>query len=88
MRTVYVGRCRVQTVDLERFHYESTFVRILSSCAYIYLRVQRGNLCQDPAGNGIKRRPPNHRKEKQTEWYGHVSRSSGLAKTTLQGAVK
>ena len=27
-------------------------------------------------------------KKRQLQWYGHVSRSSGLAKTTLQGTVK
>ena len=28
---------------------------------------QRGSLCQDPVGNRISRRRPDHRKEKQTE---------------------
>ena len=27
-------------------------------------------------------------KSRKLQWYGHVSRSSGLAKTTLQGTVK
>ena len=27
-------------------------------------------------------------KTRKLKWYGHVSRSSGLAKTTLQGTVK
>ena len=27
-------------------------------------------------------------KRRKLQWYGHVSRSSGLAKTFLQGAVK
>ena len=27
-------------------------------------------------------------KRRKLKWYGHVSRSSGLAKTTLQGTVK
>ena len=27
-------------------------------------------------------------KRRKLQWYGHVSRSSGLAKTILQGAVK
>ena len=27
-------------------------------------------------------------KERKLQWYGHVSRSSGLAKTILQGTVK
>ena len=38
--------------------------------------------CQDPAGNWTTQRPPDHRKETHT-----VSRSSGLAKTILQGTV-
>ena len=49
---------------------------------------ERGSPCQDPAGNRTTRRPPDHRKETQTQWYGLVSRSSGLAKTILQGTVK
>ena len=49
---------------------------------------QRGRPCQDPAGNRTTRRPPDHRKETQTQWYCRVSRSSGLAKTILQGIVK
>ena len=43
---------------------------------------QRGSPCQDPAGNWTTQRPPDHRKETHT-----VSRSSGLAKTILQGTV-
>ena len=31
---------------------------------------------------------PNHGKEKKLRWYGHISRSSGMAKTILQGTVK
>ena len=50
---------------------------------------QRGSPCQDPAGNWTTRRPPDERKETQTAVvYGRVSRSSGLAKTILQGTVK
>ena len=50
---------------------------------------QRGSPCQDPAGNWATRRPPDNRKETQTAVvHGHVSRSSGLAKTILQGTVK
>ena len=43
-----------------------------------------------PAGNRTTQRPPDHRKETQTaaKWYGHVSHSSGLAKTILQGTMK
>ena len=44
---------------------------------------QQGSLCQDPAGNRTTRRPPD-----QLQWYGHVSRSSGLAKTILHGSAK
>ena len=36
---------------------------------------QRESPCQDPEGNRTARRPPD------LQWYGHVSRSSGLAKT-------
>ena len=47
---------------------------------------QPGSPCQDSAGNRTTRRPPDHCKE--TMWYGHVSCSSGLAKTILQSTVK
>ena len=46
---------------------------------------QRGSPCQDPTGTRTTRAPFDHRK---LQWYGHVSRSSGLAKTVLQGTVK
>ena len=49
---------------------------------------QRGSPCQDPAGNPITRRPPDHGKETQTAVVCHVSRSSGLAKTILLSTVK
>ena len=49
---------------------------------------QRGSPCQDPAGNWTTRRPPDDRKETQTAVDGHVSRSSGLPRTILQGTVK
>ena len=49
---------------------------------------QRGSPCQDPAGNRNTRRPPDHVKRRKPQWYGHVSYSSGLAKTILQGMVK
>ena len=56
---------------------------------------QRGSPCQDPAGNRITRRPPDHRKETQTAvvWsclplirYGqnHLARHSGKGKKTRQ----
>ena len=49
---------------------------------------QRGSPCQDPAGNLTTRKPSDHRERRKLQWYGHVSRSSGLAKTILQGTVK
>ena len=49
---------------------------------------QRGSPCLDPAGNCTTRRPPERVKRRKLQWYGHVSRSSGLAKTILQGTVK
>ena len=48
---------------------------------------QRGSLCQDPADNWTTRRSPDHHKETQTAGCAHVSSSSGLAKTILQGTV-
>ena len=47
---------------------------------------QRGSLCQDPASNRTTRRSDD-RKRRKLQWYGHVSRSSGLAKTILQGTA-
>ena len=44
---------------------------------------QRGSPCQDP-----QRKPLDIVKRCKLQWYGHVSRSSGLAKTILQGTVK
>ena len=50
---------------------------------------QRGSPCQDPAGNRTTCSPSDHRKKRRTlQWYGHVSRSSGLAKTILQRTMK
>ena len=49
---------------------------------------QRGSPYQDPAGNRITRRSLTIEKRRKLHWYGHVSRSSGLAKTFLQGTVK
>ena len=50
---------------------------------------QRGSPCQDPAGN----RTPHEDflttvKRCKLQWYGHVSRSSRLAKSFLKGTVK
>ena len=49
---------------------------------------QWGSLCQDPAGNGTTWGPPEYLKRHKLKWYEHVSRSSGVAKTILQGTVK
>ena len=49
---------------------------------------QRGSPCQDPAGNRTTRKPPDHLKRRKLKWCGHVSRSSGVAKTILQDKVK
>ena len=50
---------------------------------------QRGSPCQDPKqANGPHEDLPTTVKRRKLQRYGHVSRSSGLAKTTLQGTVK
>ena len=48
---------------------------------------QRGSPGQDPAGNRTTRRPPDHCKEMQPAVIWSCLRSSGLAKTILQGTV-
>ena len=48
---------------------------------------KRGSPCQDPAGNWTTRSLAIVKRRK-LQWYGHVSRSSGLVKTILQGTVK
>ena len=40
------------------------------------------------SSNQTTHRPPELVKRRKLQWYGHVSRSSGLAKTILQGTVK
>ena len=45
---------------------------------------QRGSPCQDPARNHFLTIV----KRCKLQWYGHVSPSSGLTKTTLQGLMK
>ena len=53
------------------------------------LRFQRGSPCQDPVGNRTTRRASvTILKRRILKWYGHVSRSSGLAKTILKGTMK
>ena len=49
---------------------------------------QWGNLCQDPADNRPHEDLLTTVKRRKVQWYGHVSRSSGLTKTILQGTVK
>ena len=49
---------------------------------------QRRSPCQDLAGNWTTRRLLKIVKRRKLQWHGHVSRSSGLAKTILQGTVK
>ena len=49
---------------------------------------QRGSPCQGPAGNQPTWRLLTTVKRRNLQWYGHVSRLSGLAKTILQGTVK
>ena len=41
-----------------------------------------------PACNRTTRRPSDHLKRCNLKWYGHVSCSSGLAKTIVHGTVK
>ena len=49
---------------------------------------QRRSLRQDPAGNRTTRRPHTIVKRRRQMFYGHASRSSGLAKTILHGTAK
>ena len=51
-------------------------------------RYQRGSLRQDPAGTRTTRRPSDYHNERQTEVVWTCLRSSGLAKTVLQGKVR
>ena len=77
------------TVELER-RTQATEMKCYRKILHVIQMpcYQRGSPCQDPAGNWTTCRPSNHRKEMQMQWYGHVSCSLGLAKTTLQGTVK
>ena len=49
---------------------------------------QRGSPCQIQQGIGPHEDPLTIVKRRCLQWYGHVSCSSGLAKTILQGTVK
>ena len=49
---------------------------------------QRGSPRQDPAGIGPHEDILTIVKRRKLQWYGHVSRSSDLYKTILQGTVK
>ena len=72
---------RIQAMEM-RCYCKDTTHPIQKTC------YQRGSPCKDPAGNRTTRRSPDHHKETQTAVYGHVSCSSDLAKTILQGTVK
>ena len=48
---------------------------------------QRGSTKQDPADHWALWRPAKYCEKRKLKWYGHVTRSSGLAKTVLQGTV-
>ena len=49
---------------------------------------QRGSPCQDSTAIGPHEDLLTIVKRRKLQWYGHVSRSSGLPKTVLQGTVK
>ena len=49
---------------------------------------QRGSLCQIQKAIGPHKDLLTIVKRRKLQWYGHVSRSSGVAKTILQGIVK
>ena len=51
-------------------------------------RYQRGNPCQDPAGNWTTRIPPDHCKEMQTEVVWTCLQFIRSGQTILQGTVK
>ena len=46
----------------------------------VYVKIQRATTPHEDLLTMVKRR--------KLQWYGHVSRSSGMAKTILQGTVK
>ena len=49
---------------------------------------QRGSPCQDPQAIGPHEDLLTMVKRRKLKWHGRVSRSSGLAKTIMQGTVK
>ena len=49
---------------------------------------QRGSPCRDPAGNRTHEDLLTIAKRRKLQWYGYVSRSSGLVKTISQGTSK
>ena len=58
-------------------------------CYRKILRISyKDHVTNEEAGNQTTRRPPDQVKRCKLQWYGHVSRSSGLAKTISQGSVK
>ena len=52
------------------------------------LRYQRRSPCKDPAGSWTHEDLLTVVKRRKLQWCAHVSRSSGLSKTILQGTVK
>ena len=48
---------------------------------------QRGSTKQDPADHWALWRPAKYCEKRKLKWYGHVTRSLGLAKPVLQGTV-
>ena len=69
---------------------QATEMMLLQDTTHLIQRpcYQRGNPCQDATGNRTTRRHLTNVKRRKLQRYGHVSRSSGLAKTILQGTVK
>ena len=69
---------------------QATTHLIQRSCTHLIQRscYQRRSPWQDPAGNPTRRRPPDHRKETQTEVVWTRLSLSGPAKTILQGTLK
>ena len=72
---------RIQAMEMSCCHHDTTHL-IQRPC------YQRGSTCQDPAGNQTTRRPPDHRKERQTAVVWSCLPFIRSAQTILQGTVK
>ena len=72
---------RIQAIEM-RYYLKMLRVSYKRPC------YQPGSPCQDPAGNRTVLRPDDGKERDKLQWYGRVSHSSGLAKTSLQGTVK